>query len=323
MSRFPLCVVPLFLAATMWADDAGKQLDAADSLAAGCSEFACKLYGQIRTREGNLCLSPFSISTAGAMLTAGANGDTAKQLNDAFVFPAAREDLLKDWRRMRKRLGKSVSVGEVTLRLANAAWFEKSEPPIASYTGALDNAFRAHVFPTSFRTAPDAARSEINAWVARATRQRGMQLFGLGIITGQTAVVLVNAAYFQGSWRDEFDRYDTKRRTFHLAANRRIRVPTMRRQTTTRYAQHRMLKVVPLSYKSCSLEMILLVPEKVDGLADVEAALTGEKLAEWLQPGKAWRKSVEVKLYLPKFRIKSDFRLKVPLQALGVKDAFS
>ena len=42
--------------------------------------FALQLYGKLRSTEGNLALSPYSISSALAMTYAGARGDTARQM---------------------------------------------------------------------------------------------------------------------------------------------------------------------------------------------------------------------------------------------------
>jgi serpin B len=52
----------------------------------GNHAFAVELYGKLRRREGNLCLSPASLSTALALTYAGARGETADQMAEALHF---------------------------------------------------------------------------------------------------------------------------------------------------------------------------------------------------------------------------------------------
>ena len=55
-------------------------------IVAGNTEFAVDLYGKLRTREGNVCFSPYSISTALAMTYGGARGETEKQMAQTLHF---------------------------------------------------------------------------------------------------------------------------------------------------------------------------------------------------------------------------------------------
>jgi serpin B len=77
--------------------------------------------------------------------------------------------------------------------------------------------------------------------------------------------------------------------------------------------------VVPLAYRGSSIEMVLLVPKEIDGLAKVEQELSAEKLTEWLAKDDGWR-DVKLKLYLPKLAYESRFDLFAAISQLGVKD---
>ena len=58
------------------------------------------------------------------------------------------------------------------------------------------------------------------------------------------------------------------------------------------------------------MSMILVIPREIDGLKEVEDALTPEKFAEVIE-GRAFER--EITLYLPKFKMESAFQLKEPL----------
>ena len=50
------------------------------ALVKGSNQFACDLYGRLRSREGNLLMSPYSISSLCGMTYAGSRGRTAEQI---------------------------------------------------------------------------------------------------------------------------------------------------------------------------------------------------------------------------------------------------
>lgn len=56
---------------------------------------------------------------------------------------------------------------------------------------------------------------------------RTFVLLVLGDITSDLALVLLNAVYFKGNWKDKFDVKDTELKPFHLTKNTTIEVPTM------------------------------------------------------------------------------------------------
>jgi serpin B len=70
---------------------AGPESDGQSASVAGNTEFALDLYAQLRTEDGNLILSPHSISTAMAMAYAGGRNETAHQMEDVLHFPSSQE----------------------------------------------------------------------------------------------------------------------------------------------------------------------------------------------------------------------------------------
>src|SRR5258708_7439848 len=57
-----------------------------EALADGNTSFALDLYGRLKGKEGNLFLSPYSISTCLAMTFAGARGNTEREMTRALHF---------------------------------------------------------------------------------------------------------------------------------------------------------------------------------------------------------------------------------------------
>jgi len=76
--------------------------------------------------------------------------------------------------------------------------------------------------------------------------------------------------------------------------------------------------MVELPYNRHKLSMIILLPKKIDGIGRLENELTYKNLIKWISE-LSYKK---VALYLPKFKITSDFQLKKLLSSMGIKDAF-
>lgn len=66
-----------------------------------------------------------------------------------------------------------------------------------------------------FRQNAFGALKEINDFVNESTRGNIPTILNPGDITGDTKIVLTNAAFFKGSWASKFDKEDTKREIFY------------------------------------------------------------------------------------------------------------
>ncbi len=74
------------------------------TLAASNNAFACALYAQLKTQDGNLFFSPFSVSSALAMTYAGARGNKATQMEQALRFPFTQTELHPAFTALSERL---------------------------------------------------------------------------------------------------------------------------------------------------------------------------------------------------------------------------
>ena len=75
MSRAAFTLLALMLPALPSCSEVEPKSDLT-GLARGNNQFAVDLFGKLRTEQGNLFFSPYSLSSALAMTSAGAKGDT-------------------------------------------------------------------------------------------------------------------------------------------------------------------------------------------------------------------------------------------------------
>ena len=133
-----------------------------------------------------------------------------------------------------------------------------------------------------------------------------------------TRLVLANAIYFRASWATEFDPRLTHDATFHRADGSTVTVPMMHDSGDYAYSTSDPLaKVVELPYRDDEVSMLLIVPQAVDGLPAVEAAVE----SGWLD-AQTLQGPYELELGLPRFTTRWHASLVQPLENLGMTDAF-
>jgi hypothetical protein len=75
----------------------------------------------------------------------------------------------------------------------------------------------------------------------------------------------------------------TAEQPFFLDAARTVTVPLMRGSANLTYTENDQLQAVALPFRAPGMSMIVILPKKVDGLAEVEASLSVANLDEWIR----------------------------------------
>jgi serpin B len=336
--RFALALLPfLFVSAfamkTSGFESEAQAREAGDAeTASATSQFALDLYGTQRGRDGNIFYSPLSISTALAMTSAGARGETAEQMNRTLhldkLGPQAKADLGRWIDAVRGAAGneanqrpagpKEADQKEAGLWMANAVWIDEREKLIPDFVTLLDQSYRAKAQSVDFVHAADIARTTINRWVEDQTRDKIKDLLKPSLITSDTVVVLTSAIYFKGYWTYPFLAQATRDDEFHPAKGDAVRVKMMNQTARLPYFEDESFQALELPYKDGSLAMLVLLPKQPEGLAALEDSLSVEKLRAWSSGLKPSR----VKLSLPRFTSTVEVELKDALTKLGMPLAF-
>jgi serine protease inhibitor len=288
-----------------------------ETVVQGNTQFALDLYQQLCTAEGNLFFSPYSMSTALAMTYAGARGDTETQMAQTLHFTLDQERLHPAFASLEAGLKDVQEKGHVLLKVANALWPQVSYPFLEEFLTLTKECYGVLITPVNYGDA-EAARRKINTWVEEKTQEKIRDLILPGMVGALTRLVLVNAIYFKGNWASQFDKKLTTPAPFLITPSEKVEVPMMAQERTFGYGQRDSLQILELPYAGDDLAMIVLLPEKVDGLSELETALTVENVEKWM--GSVWE--TEVQVFLPRFKIGCAFRLHDRLVSMGMVDAF-
>jgi serpin B len=283
----------------------------------GGNKFALDLYQQLRTEEGNLFFSPSSISTAMAMTYAGAAGNTKSEMAKALHFQMPDAQLHSGMKTLQTYWTTTDKKKGIRLNLANRLWGQDSYKFLPEFLGITRDNYNAEIARLDFAQS-EQSRQTINGWIEDQTENKITDLIPEGVLNLDTRLVLTNAVYFKGIWTDPFKKELTKEEDFHLTSADKIKVPMMNNSARFRYGEVGNLQILELPYGDGSLSMLVLLPKKVDGLADLEAKLTFENLQQWI--GSLSKR--EVKVALPKFKTTSQFKMNDILKSMGMNTAF-
>ena len=296
----------------------GSRRASVDVVVEGNTEFALDLYQRLRSREGNLFFSPYSISTALAMTYAGARGCTESQMAQVLHFPLDQEQLHPAFAWLEASLRDVGKKGRVQISVANSLWPHQRLALLDQFLALTKRYYGVQITAVDYGRTEE-ARHMINAWVAEKTENKIKELLKPEMLGPLTVMVLVNAIYFKGDWASQFDEQRTHKAPFSITPEEQVQVMMMTQKHELRYAEAGGLQVLELPYAGEDLSMFVLLPAEVGGLADLEDRLTVETLERWTKY--LWE--TEVQVFLPRFEVTLPIQLGETLESMGMPDAFS
>jgi serine protease inhibitor len=274
------------------------------------------------TPQANVFLSPFSVATALLLALEGSAGATHEAIaNTLRVGEIPPDELLAAVARQVAVLTQQVP-NQPVFRVANSLWANKFFTLAPTFAARLRQQYQAEAATLDF-AAPSAADT-INAWVSRHTQGRITRIVDAGTLTPDTALLLLNAVYFKGSWDTEFNAANTQPGPFMLADGTQQVVPLMRqRSEQLGYQKGAGWQAVRLPYSGHprSASMQLFIPDKPTGLPDFLDSLTAESWGRWQAYFGQHRGPLEVDLTLPRFRLEWKQNLTTVLRTLGLGPA--
>lgn len=286
--------------------------------------FAFDLYQQINDEEVNLFYSPYSISQAMAMVYAGARKETEAQMADVLNFALPPNELHPAFQFVQEDLNsRNVDNENISedqrfqLNVANALWGQINYPFWSDYIGLLDEYYGAGLQQVDFAADPEAAREEVNNWVAEQTEDRIQDIVPEGAINPATRLVLANAIYFNASWLTPFPEFLTTDAPFTLLDGTEVSTPMMQIQDGFRYVAGDGYQAVMIPYVGVDTGMIILLPDE-GNFEEFEAGLDARTYREIVDS----MAHEELYLVMPKLEFEYDLSLSGHLVEMGMEDAF-
>ncbi len=293
------------------------------ALTTGERAFAFELFQTLRSQEGNLIFSPYSVAGAFALAQAGARGETETEIAAVFHFPENAQ-LHPAFSAVNLDLntppitpgGTPEPDRAFQLQVANAAWGQAGHPFEQAYLDLLTRYHGSGLHEVDYQD-PAAAAGEINRWVAEQTADRIVDLVPADQLSADTRLVLTNAIYFKGGWADEFVALPTPM-AFTTGDGVVVDAPAIAQTNPFLYVAGEGYQALEIPYVGNRMGFVVVVPE-AGRLNEIEAEVS----QPWFDDVVARLQSTEVALTMPRLDYESRFELSTALEDLGLTTAFA
>ncbi|KAJ1283240.1 hypothetical protein BS78_03G113300 [Paspalum vaginatum] len=297
--------------------------------APGCLRLARRAGCKAAAEGRNFVLSPLSLHAALALVAAGTNGETRRELLGFLGSPSL--DGLRH-AAATKLVGALRGIPETSF--ACGVWVDRRRALRAEFADVAAAIYAAVAESVDFGSQAEQVRQRVNSFVKDATKGRIGAVLPPSSVDSYTVVVLANALYFKGTWAQPFDPTRTFDGPFHLPGGATVRVPFMTRAS---FEQHHVavfpgFRALKLPYSSgCKrgsqwrqaayFYMLLLLPDDAArGLGDLYdmAVSTPGFIKKHTPVGK-----VQVgRFMVPKFKLAFESEASKDMRMLGVTRAF-
>jgi len=264
--------------------------------------------------EKNLMVSPLSVSMAFGMARNGAAEGTLEAINQTLGMGGLSDSEINE---SYKYILETFSELDprVKMAIANSIWYRNTFHVEQDFISTNQQYFHAEVNPLDF-TSPSAVE-QINDWVSTNTNDLIPTI--IEEIPEAMVMYLINAVYFKGQWRYQFDKKNTMDKPFHLEGGSTIQAPFMVQKTDLSFYDGDGFRAAELPYNQGNYNMVVMLPDEGKTVSDIIAKLTTEN---W----KNWQKSFttgEIQLQLPKFKFAYEEKnMKPILSDMGMTVAF-
>lgn len=266
--------------------------------------------------NGNLIVSPLSIGIVLSMAAYGAEGETFKRFHEILHLPAEERGTLRGFQRFIDGLK---NIRGVDFRMGNKVFVGRNFPMKAAYRELLQTYFRS---ATQFLTSDGEESVDIiNHWARSNTNNRITEFVTLDTLRNLNGLFLANVVYFNGQWAEVFQPVPGFYLTFNVNNGFSKQVPAMKQKAYFNIGELPELdaRFITLPYENEEFGMLIIFPNRVDGLRDIERNFRTVNLSAVLRRGTP----TFVELRMPKFTINSDIDLYNTLEKIGLGIIFS
>ncbi|XP_077049991.1 neuroserpin isoform X4 [Siphateles boraxobius] len=253
------------------------------------AEFSVRLYHQLQIMGGeeNIIFSPLSVALALGMVELGARGSSLEEIRQALGYSNFRED---EEFSLLSNLTQALSTDEeqYVVRLANSLFLQRGVHFNEEFLQLMKKYFKAELETVDFSQSA-AVAERINSWVLNHTESKIQNLVSTDDFSSSTMIMLVNAVYFRGSWKNQFRPENTRTFSFTKDDGSEVQTLMMYQQGDFYYGEFSdgtteaggAYQVLEMLYEGEDMSMMIVLPRQEVPLATLEPIIKAQLLEEW------------------------------------------
>ena len=288
--------------------------DAQRQLVSQNNQFALKLFGQV-SDMGSKVVSPMSVTYLMAMLANGADGATKQEiLKTIGVEDMPMEEMNAFYHYLMELFQKEDP--STTLNVANYIAVNKNYKLKTPFVATMQDSYQAGVESLDFQK--NSTLDHINGWCKKQTN--GMIPSIIKEMDASAVSYIMNAIYFNGTWKDKFDKNDTKLERFQGYTRDVKRAQMMHRSDEYNYFSNDTYSAVEMPYGNGAFSMTVLLPNADKSIDEMLKQLTVDGLQEMRNRK---MENCVVDLKLPRFTTALSLPLNDVISKLGAPTMFT
>ena len=252
--------------------------------------------------QQNLVVSPLSAYQVLSLTSNGANGNTLQQMVSTLSSNAL--DHL------------NVNNFQILKAFKNFTSIEIANAVMTAFNPEQNFVSMSYAYDAT--VGPLISVDQVNNWCNEKTHRKISKI--LDDFPANTVMVLLNAIYFKGLWKKEFNPKLTRKADFYNYGEKSsvAKVDMMYIKDDFMYYEDKNVQIIDIPFKKDSVSALIFLPRE-NNINDFLADLDDEKINNYIK--KMFIENVVLKL--PKFELEFSANLNTALQNLGMKDAFS
>lgn len=283
--------------------------------------FASELYNAIGSDHlsENVVISPAAVQTTLAMAFYGAKGKTATELQTGLRLGSSdAEEVVRRFGEFQQTFAR-----DNNLKMATKFYVNENLEFKAKFKEVAQRNFDASVEKADFHPPYNKRTADrVGAEFETKTNGKIKNILKDRQLDDRTEGIIVNAIAWSAPWQKAFKADKTSKRSFSTGGRQSFEVETMYTLNNFRYGEFSDLnaKVIELPYQNSDFAMLIILPNKDDGLRGLLQQLNGKNLIGLVDSGLS---SQKVEVHLPKFSVAFGLNLEDPLKKLGVSTMFT
>jgi serpin B len=281
------------------------------------NSFAFDIFKKVIENAGeseNIIISPLSISCALSMTVNGANGATRDSMLEALRLSGITPEIINN---SYKNLSEALLTVDqrVLISIANSVWTEKNFVVKKPFTDILTGFYNAE--SKSFDITDPLAPKQINSWIESKTN--GLIKNMIDKLNYNTVMLLINAIYFKGKWKSQFDAQNTIQRSFNKPGGVTSDVAMMKQTSEFKSFIGDGFILAEFPYGQGNFVMDVILPDDINGVNSIIPIITDNSFKGWLDQ----MSEKKTNLTFPRFKYGFKKQLKDVLTTMGMGIAFT
>jgi serine protease inhibitor len=287
------------------------------SLIGSENTFAFDIFKKVLENAGdneNIIISPLSVALALSMTLNGATGTTRDAMLEALRVKGITPDIInnsyKDLSEALLNVDKRVLIS-----IANSVWIEKNFVVKKQFTDILTRYYNAE--SKSFDISDAQAPKQINTWIESKTN--GLIKNMIERLNDNTVMLLINAIYFKGKWKFQFDAKNTVNKLFYKPVGTVSAVPMMKQKADFKSYTGTGFILAEFPYGQGNFVMDIILPDDNDGVKKIISSISSNSFRGWLDQ----LATKETEVTFPRFKYGYKKQLKDVLTIMGMGISFT